>query len=100
MICLLLQSMTVEPAPRLSIRRPNSLLLKDNSVEFFVAFESKEEKLQWMKDMNQVSLCVCPIVSDNPQYVLTYGVCVVVLGHTGLGSVEVILWLHHPCPFQ
>ena len=49
-----LQSMTVEAAPRLSIRRPHSVLLKDGSAEFFMAFESKEDKVQWMDDMNQV----------------------------------------------
>lgn len=46
--------MTVESAPRLSMRRPNALLLKDTSSEFFIAFESMEEKTQWMNTMNQV----------------------------------------------
>ena len=46
--------MTVEPAPRLSIRRPNVLLLKDSSNEYFVAFESKEERAEWMDTLKQV----------------------------------------------
>ena len=49
-----MQSMVVESASRLSIRRPHSLFLRDSSSEFFLAFESKEEKDQWMEIMNQV----------------------------------------------
>ncbi len=44
----------MEPAPRLSIRRPNVLLLKDSSNEYFVAFESKEERAEWMDTLKQV----------------------------------------------
>ena len=42
--------MVVEPAPRLSMRRPNALLLRDqHSNELvYLAFESREEKQQWM----------------------------------------------------
>lgn len=47
--------MSVEPAPRLSIRRPNALLLKDSCNEFFIAFESKEERVEWMDTLKQVS---------------------------------------------
>ena len=46
--------MTVESAPRLSMRRPNALLLKDRSLEFFMAFESNEDKAQWIDAINQV----------------------------------------------
>ena len=53
-LTLLSQTMTVEPAPRLSIRRPNALLLKDSSSEVFVAFESKEERAEWMDTIKQV----------------------------------------------
>ena len=49
-----MQSMTVESAPRLSMRRPNALLLKEGSSEFFMAFECKEDKVQWMNAINQV----------------------------------------------
>ena len=48
------QSMVVEPAPRLSMRRPNALLLRDGKTEFFLAFESKEERALWMDTINQV----------------------------------------------
>lgn len=50
----LTQGMVVESASRLSMRRPNSVLLSDDSVELFVAFESKEERAHWMDIMNQV----------------------------------------------
>jgi hypothetical protein len=46
--------MVVEPAPRLSMRRPNALLLRDGKTEFFLAFESKEERTLWMDTINQV----------------------------------------------
>ena len=48
------QSMVVEPAPRLSMRRPNALLLRDGKTEFFLAFESKEERTLWMDTISQV----------------------------------------------
>ena len=48
------QSMVVEPAPRLSMRRPNALLLRDGKTEFFLAFESKDERTLWMDTINQV----------------------------------------------
>ena len=51
---LIFQSMVVEPAPRLSMRRPNALLLRDGKTEFFLAFESKEERTLWMETINQV----------------------------------------------
>jgi hypothetical protein len=44
----------VESASRVTMRRPNSVLLKDNSTELYFAFESKEEKSHWMDMMNQV----------------------------------------------
>lgn len=56
--------MVVESASRLSMRRPNSIILKDNSVELFVAFESKEEKIQWMDFINQVSGLQFPWISE------------------------------------
>ena len=48
------QSTVVEPAPRLSMRRPNALLLRDGKIEFFLAFESKDERTLWMDTINQV----------------------------------------------
>lgn len=53
--------MIVESASRLTMRRPYSVLLKDNSVELYLAFESKEEKNQWMDIMNQVRLHDIPM---------------------------------------
>lgn len=50
------QGMSVEPAPRLLMRRPNALLLKDQKSEFYMAFESKEERQQWMDTMLQALL--------------------------------------------
>ena len=44
----------VELAPRLSMRRPNALLLRDGKSELFLAFESKEERTVWMDIINQV----------------------------------------------
>ena len=54
LIFFIFQSMVVEPAPRLSMRRPNTLLLRDGKTEFFLAFESKEERTLWMDTINQV----------------------------------------------
>ncbi len=53
-----IQSMEVENAPRLSIRRPNTLIVRDGKrqSETFLAFESREEKDQWMDTIDQVSL--------------------------------------------
>ena len=48
------QSMVVEPAPRLSMRRPNTLLLRDGRTEFSLAFKSKEERMLWMDTISQV----------------------------------------------
>ena len=41
--------MTVENAPRLSIRRPNALVVKGDQQEQYIAFESKEERDDWAK---------------------------------------------------
>ena len=46
---LLLQGMTVENAPRLSIRRPNALVVKGSQQEHYIAFESKEQRAEWAK---------------------------------------------------
>ena len=50
--------MVVEPAPRLSMRRPNALLLKDqhSSEPVYLAFESREERQQWMDTILQAIL--------------------------------------------
>lgn len=52
------QTMVVETAPRLSMRRPNALLLRDqHSMELvYLAFESREEKQQWMGTIHQAIL--------------------------------------------
>jgi len=52
------QDMVVEPAPHLSMRRPNALLLKDqhSSEPVYMAFESREERQQWMDTILQAIL--------------------------------------------
>ena len=47
--------MSVENAPRLTMRRPNTLLIKDHETdsEFFVSFESKEEREKWATVLRQ-----------------------------------------------
>lgn len=45
--------MVVEPAPRLLMRRPNAIFLKDQGSEFYLAFESKEEREQWIELLRQ-----------------------------------------------
>ena len=52
------QDVVVEPAPRLSMRRPNALLLKDqhSSEPVYLAFESREERQQWMDTILQAIL--------------------------------------------
>ncbi len=46
----------MESASRLSMRRPNGVTIKNNGAEYLIAFESKEEKDQWIAAMNQVSV--------------------------------------------
>jgi hypothetical protein len=49
----LTETMEVEPAQRLLMRRPNSLLVRDGDSELYMAFESKEEREQWIKALSQ-----------------------------------------------
>ena len=51
--------MVVESASRMTIRRPNSVIVKDDSIELYMAFESKEEKDHWIGMMNQVCRSCC-----------------------------------------
>lgn len=46
----------IEPAPRLAMRRPNTLQLKDQRSEVFLAFEGREERDQWMLAIRQAVL--------------------------------------------
>lgn len=48
--------MVVENAPRLTMRRLNTLLLKDGSNELYVSFESKEERDEWSRAIQQAIL--------------------------------------------
>lgn len=43
----LTQVMTVENAPRITMRRPNSIILKEKGAEYVLAFESREERDEW-----------------------------------------------------
>ena len=45
----LTQNMVVENAPRLAIRRPNTVILRDENQESYIAFEFKEERIEWME---------------------------------------------------
>ena len=45
--------MVVEPAARLLMRRPNAVLVKDGDSELYLAFESKEEREQWIESLSQ-----------------------------------------------
>jgi hypothetical protein len=47
------ETMTVENASRLDIRRPNALVLRDKDHESFIAFESKEERSEWFETIQQ-----------------------------------------------
>lgn len=48
--------MVAEPAPRLLMRRPNAIFLKDQDSELCMAFESKEEREQWIEKLQQALL--------------------------------------------
>ena len=54
------------------MRRPNALLLKDQKSEFYIAFESKEERQQWMDTISQALLdlrvwkCLCDFIIPLP----------------------------------
>ena len=51
------QGMTVEPAARLLMRRPNTLVLRDTHLsELYLAFESREEREGWMTTFLQALL--------------------------------------------
>ena len=43
----LTEVMTVENAPRITMRRPNSIILKEKGAEYVLAFESREERDEW-----------------------------------------------------
>ena len=47
--------MSIENAPRLTMRRPNTLLLKDHETdkEIYLSFESKDERDHWSKVIRQ-----------------------------------------------
>lgn len=45
--------MSVENASRITMRRPNSIILKENSSEYILAFESREERDLWSTAIKQ-----------------------------------------------
>jgi hypothetical protein len=49
----LTETMVVEPAPRLLIRRPNTIFLKDGDSDLYMAFESREEREQWIEKLSE-----------------------------------------------
>ncbi|CAI8047895.1 Rhotekin-2 [Geodia barretti] len=49
----LTEGMVVEPAQRLLMRRPHAIFIKDPDSELYMAFESKEEREQWIEALSQ-----------------------------------------------
>ena len=45
--------MVVEPAPRLLMRRPNTIFLKDGDTDLYMSFESREEREQWIEKLSE-----------------------------------------------
>jgi hypothetical protein len=65
------KEMTVDNAPRLSMRRPNTLLIKDHETdqELYLSFESKEERDRWAITLKQAILDL-KIWKDNTNYII------------------------------
>ena len=63
--------MSVENAPRLTMRRPNTLLLKDHETdkEIYLSFESKEEREQWSTVLRQ-AIVDLEVWKDSSNYVI------------------------------
>lgn len=63
--------MTVENAPRLTMRRPNTLLIKDHETddEFYMSFESKQERDHWSTVVRQAILDL-KIWKDSTNYII------------------------------
>ncbi len=63
--------MSVENAPRLTMRRPNTLLLKDHETdaEIYLSFESKEERDQWSTVLRQ-GIVDLKVWKDSTNYVI------------------------------
>ena len=63
--------MTVENAPRLVMRRLNTLLIKDHETddEYYLSFESKEEREAWSAAFRQAILDL-KIWKDSSSFVL------------------------------
>lgn len=49
----LTEGMSVENAPRITMRRPNSIIIKEKSTEYVLAFESREERDEWSSVVKQ-----------------------------------------------
>ena len=63
--------MSIENAPRLTMRRPNTLLLKDHETdaETYLSFESKEERDQWSRVLRQ-AIVDLKIWKDSTHYII------------------------------
>ena len=63
--------MTVDNAPRLTMRRPNTLLVKDHETdqELYLSFESKEERDRWSVVLRQAILDL-KIWKDSTNYII------------------------------
>ena len=57
-IVIFMQDMQVENAPRLTMRRPNTIIIKSSRTaeEVLLSFESKEEKADWDTAIKQAIL--------------------------------------------
>ena len=63
--------MSIENAPRLTMRRPNTLLLKDHETdrEIFLSFESREERDQWSTVLRQ-AIVDLKVWKDSTNYII------------------------------
>lgn len=63
--------MSVENAPRLTMRRPNTLLLKDHETdkEIYLSFESKQEREQWSNVLRQ-AIVDLKVWKDSSNYII------------------------------
>lgn len=63
--------MSVENAPRLTMRRPNTLLLKDHETdkEIYLSFESKQERDQWSNVLRQ-AIVDLKVWKDSTNYII------------------------------
>lgn len=62
--------MVVDNAPRLTMRRPNTLLVRDGNKELFISFESQEDRTEWSAAINQAILDL-QVWGDSCNYIIS-----------------------------